>query len=105
MRRFLYIPLALCIGLAACAHKDAFDPVSSNNLYQCDQGQQMILSLADYGDIASMRFSGKSVSLKRAKKGDNIFANSFYTLHIRDEYAVLEREGTPLLTGCKNTQL
>ncbi len=105
MQKYVFIPLTICVLLSACVHKDAFDPVASNNLYQCDQSQQMILSLADYGDIASLRFNGKSVSLPRVKKGEDIFANSFYRLYIKDDYATLEREGAPLLTGCKNTQL
>lgn len=99
-----YIAIVLILGLAACANHDPYAPMAANSLYQCTDGRQMVLSLADEGDYAALRYEMRDLTLPRTdERGDtHIFAKGSYALYFNaDKGAALERDGVPLLSGCE----
>ncbi len=95
-------PLLALAALCACASSDPFAPLAPNNLYTCDQARQMVISVADRSERALVQYEGRTITLERIPNpyGD-AFTNNIFTLYMNDDgQAVLEREGSPLLTGC-----
>ena len=62
----------------------------------------MVISVADRSERALVQYEGRTITLERIPNdyGD-AFTNNILTLYMNDDGgAVLEREGSPLLTGC-----
>ena len=62
----------------------------------------MVISVADRSERALVQYEGRTITLERIPNdyGD-AFTNNIFTLYMNDNgQAVLEREGSPLLTGC-----
>lgn len=94
---------SLCI-LSACASVDHFKPTSvPSDLYTCDGARQITISIGDMAQEALIQFQGSNIPLKRTDSNSGIaFTNNIYTLFYNDGLAVLEREGVPILTNCRN---
>lgn len=101
MMRIL-LPCLLISVLAGCASSDPFAPTSGNDLHICDNHEQMVLSLSDNGHYAGLVVHGKNIHLPRIESDADaaVFENEIYTLYYEDGAAVLERDGTPYVTGC-----
>ena len=97
--RFFSI-LILFVFLSACSGRDPFSPFASSQTYFCDQNRQLVLSLGDQGKSAAIAFDGRNITLSRVT--DDRYTNSIYTLYIDGDRIVVEREGVPVFTDCKN---
>lgn len=91
------------IALNACASADHFNPTVPNDLYFCDNARQVTISIGDMAQEALIQFEGRNIALERTEANTGIaFTNNIHTLYYNDGLAVLEREGVPILTNCRN---
>lgn len=103
MKNKTYIAIAMLLVLNACASADHFNPTVPNQLYTCDGARQITISIGDMAREALIQYEGRNITLERidANQGQ-AFTNNIFTLYYDDGLAVLEREGVPVLTGCRN---
>lgn len=102
--KFQYLMTFAALGLlGACASADHFNPTAPNDLYFCDNARQVTISIGDMAKEALIQFEGRNIALQRVETNQGIaFTNNIHTLYYDDGLAVLEREGVPILTNCRN---
>ncbi len=96
----------LSLGLlAACAaDHDPYKPVSSAQLHYCDNNEQIMISIADNARQAALGFHGRTMVLPHidTRVDAQAFSDGLFTFYYDEEKGgVLERDGFPILTGCK----
>lgn len=94
--------IGIVAGLTACQTIDHYNPIATGQTFLCDHARQIVIAMSDNPQRAAIIHDGMSKTLNRVYSYDNdlAFTSPPLTLYYKDDVAVLERAGVPILTGC-----